>query len=70
MDEGVVERREDVRNTKVALALSELGAELDGLLGLLTGLLGRLEYIRASAIASNALPTQCSFQTSPIALPK
>ena len=41
--ERVVERREDVRNAEVALAIGKLGAELDGLLLLNAGLLGRLE---------------------------
>ena len=41
--ERVVERREDVRNAEVALAIGKLGAELDGLLLLDAGLLGRLE---------------------------
>ena len=41
--ERVVERRENVRNTEVALAIGKLGAELDGLLLLDAGLLGRLE---------------------------
>ena len=41
--ESVVEGRENVRNTEVALAIGKLGAELDGLLLLDAGLLGRLE---------------------------
>ena len=41
--ECVVERREDVRNTEVAFTLGELGTELNGLLLLNAGLLGRLQ---------------------------
>ena len=41
--ERVVERRENVCYTEVALAIGKLGAELDGLLLLDAGLLGRLE---------------------------
>ena len=40
---SVVERRKNVRNAEVALAIGKLGAELDGLLLLNAGLLGRLE---------------------------
>ena len=50
--ERVVERRENVRNTEVALAIGKLGAELDGLLLLDAGLLGRLEV---HPIVSNAI---------------
>ena len=41
--ESVVEGRKDVRNDEVTLALGKLGAELDGLLLLNAGFLGRLE---------------------------
>ena len=50
--ESVVERREDVSNTEVALAIGKLRAELDGLLLLDAGLLGRLEV---HPIVSNAI---------------
>ena len=63
--ERVVERRENVRNTKVALAIGKLGAELDGLLLLDAGLLGRLEV---HPIVSNAIQPLNPTQRDPFCL--
>ena len=55
MDKGVVERGVDVSDTENELALSNLGTERNGLLGLLSDLLGGLHPNSRQSIHPNCM---------------